>query len=112
MVTVTASERKIGSRRKREMTPTTNPSTHGLRLSRAKWWMSAHFRRGLKPSRRWVFLLGYTASGNESNSDASGECYWWLWSETAQKRVAKLVPLTERLTGVVAPEGMTEGAFS
>jgi len=39
------------------------------------------------------------------------QCYWWLWSETAQIEVAKLVPLTERLTGVVAPEGMTEGAL-
>jgi hypothetical protein len=50
--------------------------------------------------------------GNESNSDMNGKCYWWLWSETAQIEVAKLVPLTERLTGVVAPEGMTEGASS
>jgi len=40
------------------------------------------------------------------------QCYWWLWSETAHKEVAKIVPLTERLAGVVAPEGMTEGASS
>ena len=39
------------------------------------------------------------------------QCYWWLWSETAHKGVAKLVPLTERLAGVVAPKGMTEGAL-
>jgi hypothetical protein len=112
MVTVTASERKIGSRRKREMTPTTNPSTHGLRLSRAKWWMSAHFRRGLKPSRRWVFLFGYTALGNESNSDASGKCYWWLWSATARREVAKIVPLTERLSRVAAPKSRLKGVLA
>jgi len=66
--------------------------------------MSAHFRRGLKPSRRWVFLLGYTMLGNESNSGMSGKRNWWLRSETAHRRAAKLAPLTERLTRVAAPE--------
>jgi hypothetical protein len=85
------------------MTLRINPSTHGLRRSRALV-ESAHFRRGLKPSRRWVFFLGYTALGNESNSDASEERYWWLRFETAHKEVAKIVPLTERLSRVAAPK--------
>ena len=66
--------------------------------------MSAHFRRGLKPSRRWVFLLDYTMLGNESNSGMSGKRYWWLRFETAHKEVAKIVPLTERLSRVAAPK--------
>ena len=73
---------------------------------------SAHFRRGLKPSRRWVFLLGYTALGNESNSDASGKCYWWLRSATARREVAKIVPLTERLSRVAAPGSRLKGVLA
>jgi len=68
------------------------------------------FHRSSKPSRRWVFLLGYTMLGNESNSDMSGKCYWWQRSATARREVAKLVPLTERLTNVQAPESSIKGA--
>ena len=59
--------------------------------------------RDLKP-RSEGFFLDYNALGNESNSDAIGKCYWWLRSATARRRVAKIVPLTERLSRVAAPE--------
>ena len=51
-----------------------------------------------------VFLLDYTMLGNESNSGMSGKRNWWLRSEIAQIRAAKLAPLTERLTRVAAPK--------
>ena len=47
--------------------------------------------------------MGYTMMGNESNSVMSGKRYWWLRFETAHKEVAKIVPLTERLSRVAAP---------
>lgn len=80
-------------------------------------WVSVVFRVSLAhpPPRpeaqiRGFFLLGYTALGNESNSDASGKCYWWLWSATARREVAKIVPLTERLSNVQAPKSSIKGA--
>jgi len=42
--------------------------------------------------------------GNESNSVMSGKRYWWLRFGTAHKEVAKIVPLTERLSRVAAPK--------
>jgi len=47
--------------------------------------------------------LGYTIIGKEGNRMMSGECYWWLRSEKAHIRMAKLASLTERLAGIVAP---------
>ena len=48
--------------------------------------------------------MDYTMLGNESNSGMSGKRNWWLRSEIAQIRAAKLAPLTERLTRVAAPK--------
>jgi hypothetical protein len=50
---------EYGPRRKREKNSrNVSPMTHGLWLSRAIFENSAHFRRGSKPSRHGVFLLG------------------------------------------------------
>ena len=59
-----------------------------------------------------VFLLDYTMPGNESNSDMSGKCYWWQRSATARREVAKIVPLTERLSRVAAPESRLKGVLA
>ena len=50
--------------------------------------------------------------GNESNSVMSGKRYWWLRFETAHKEVAKIVPLTERLSRVAAPESRLKGVLA
>jgi len=50
--------------------------------------------------------------GNESNSDMSGKCYWWLRSATARREVAKIVPLTERLSRVAAPKSRLKGVLA
>ena len=67
----------------------------------------SQFHRDLEPSRNGFFFCGYTALGNESNSDASGKRDWWHRSGIAHKWASKLAPMTERLTGIVAPRGIT-----
>ena len=49
------------------------------------------------------FFIRYTRFGNASNRDRSRQRNWWLMSETAHKRMAKLASLAERLAGIVAP---------
>ena len=50
--------------------------------------------------------------GNESNGGMSGERYRWLRFETAHRRVAKIVPLTERLSRVAAPKSRLKGVLA
>lgn len=61
-----------------------------------------------------VFICpGYTHAGNESNSAWSRQRDWWLWSERAHMRTAKLASSTKRLTGTVAPFGtFVEGTLA
>jgi len=49
---------------------------------------------------------GYTVPGNASNRGPSGKRDWWLRSERAHIGAAKPAPLTERLAGDVAPNGI------
>ena len=67
----------------------------------------------VSPYHRVFFRLGYTRTGNESNSVRSRQRNWWLWSERAHMRTAKLASSTKRLTGTVAPFGtFVEGTLA
>ena len=51
------------------------------------------------------FFICYIRLGKAGNRGRNRKRYWWLMSEKAHKRMAKLASLAERLAGIVGSDG-------